>query len=210
MPVVITPSGLAPTQYISPVDGEFVDGASILGVAQPIVNQVDRLTKKTVGARQYFEMLVGTPSPVRNYLFLFDTAKGWVQSSVAGAGDIWFPLGPLPRNQSDAPLYLIQADIKIRPVSRASLPATMPRFSLKYVGPSGIGDLTGDVYTDTSPDASTYITTHDIVGLLSTSWALDWEPSPAIFLKFEGETGANSVIDMKVLGIKLTLSETPL
>jgi hypothetical protein len=116
----------------------------------------------------------------------------------------------MPRNQFDAPLYLIQVDVKVKPVTRASLPATVPQFSLKYVGSAGVGDLTGDVYTDPSPDVSAYVVSHDIVGVLSTSWALDWEPSPTIFLKFEGETGANSAIDMKVLGIKLTLSETPL
>jgi hypothetical protein len=211
MPIELVPSGVAPTQYIAPDDGDFVDGASVQQTAQPLVDQVARLTQKTAGARTLFETLQGMPSPTSAFRFLFGS-NGWVQSNVAQAGEIWFPLGPFPRNQTDAPLYLAEVTLNLLSPGHSSLPAVMPQFSLWGFNAGGgfLAPIDGP-WVDASASTSAYNNEHQINGVLASPLALDFlgSGSGALLIKVEGETGANSLAGLTLLSIKTSVQETP-
>jgi hypothetical protein len=216
MPIYIEGSGTEPTAYVAPDNGDFVDGASVQQTIQPAVDAISWLKAKTPGARNAFgagfEMLQPMPTAVfAGSHFTFDPANGWCQTTtggVFGGAFFYIPLGPFPRNQTDAPLYISEVTVRVKPVGHASLPGSMPGFYLYTSSPIGMLNL-GSIALDTSPNVGAYNVAHDINNVLASGFSLDWDPSPTIYVAIFGEYAANAVTGLQVIGVKATLRETP-
>jgi len=214
MPVVLTPSGSQPSQFVAPADGDFVDGASVQQTAQPIIDATDRCRVYTPGARPLFETLHCIPTTVfAGSHFTFDVADGWKQTTTGGtfSGSYWYcPLGPFPRDQSNARLYLTEINWLIKPAgSHAGLPQYMPGFRMFHTNSAGLINPGSEVFIDDSGTLGAYESVHQITGVLATPLALDYPGAAAIYLAAFGEYGTNALTGLRILGAKTVVTADP-
>jgi hypothetical protein len=127
----------------------------------------------------------------------------WTQTSVAGVGNVSFPLSgvlPVGRKVTGVDAYWFNAN-----TVNVSI-GTKPTISL-YKGSITIGGTAGGstlVSTVTDPTAvlGTYQTVH-LISLTGLTEVIDTDEE--LYVKLTGETGANSTTDGRLVGLRVTL-----
>lgn len=201
-----------------PDDTEDADSASLLQIAQPLANRtknhkgrLDALDADLATAYaslftgKYYSVGASTYNASRWTVDDSNTNRMGVQTDTGASPNIFFQIpvpipDPLPSKLSA--LKLKAAGILIDPVPHGALPATMPKWTLKYHTLTGTNVHTSiDDYidiVDTSVDAAAFGAKHSITKTLDVALS-SLDNSAGFIMQFVGEQGANSEAGLVVL-----------
>jgi hypothetical protein len=204
----VTPNNAWPGSFPVIDDGDVCGNAEHLATAQSLADAVTYLKTRVVGARPSYEYILPLVNLGLSADWVF-TGGRWLSNGVGADQPFWLPIGPLPRNQGDAPLYLKEVMVVLAGATgHGGQPGTMPKlriWKLQDGSTTQIGSTTTDAWTD----AATYEAPHSLFVPLSHAIELFPASGGALFAKIDCESGANSMVGLQLLGAKAVVSETP-
>lgn len=188
-----------PVKITIPEDGDYKDAASVSVALEGLADRTANLADHLLGV--VADDVITLPLvPLATASFTWDTPDmQWRQSSVASAGVLVFEL-ILPKRGT---LTAVQA-VVIGDTGHAALPATMPKITLyrKDTGSPAAATVL-DTETDASANVGAYEVAHPIT--IVTSEVFDHESGNRYYVTFEGEAGANSAINLRLLQLIATV-----
>ncbi len=194
------------------------DGISVTGA-------LTGLNTATFGGTSMTSIKAAIPSIRSTYEYILPMmahtiGADWTASSgsysataVSGGSPARFltiPIGPLPRHQADAAMYLKEVMIVVQGGAGHGgvLPNTMPKLSLWRVIYSGGSTQVGSTSTDSSASAAAYEGEHSIFCSVSHQIEL-FMPGGALYLILENEFGGSAQVGLRIIGAKAVVSATP-
>ncbi len=194
------------------------DGLSVTGA-------LTGLNTATFGGTSMTSIKAAIPSIRSSYEYILPMmaqtiGADWAASSgsysataVSGGSPARFltiPIGPLPRHQADAAMYLKEVMIVVQGGAGHGgvLPNTMPKLSLWRVIYSGGSTQVGSTSTDSSASAAAYEGEHSIFCSVSHQIEL-FMPGGALYFILENEFGGSAQVGLRIIGAKAVVSATP-
>jgi hypothetical protein len=185
-------------------DGDPPDAATwapaLEGLADRTIFLRNRLLGTEAGDEVPISMIAGPGSTVN---FTWDSPDmQWRQDSVASAGVLWFDMSTvLPKSGVLTQLELFFAGAPGHAAFPGGAPATMPKLSLwrKHAQTAGAATSLGTA-TDASATEAIYEGVHGL-SITGLTEAISHSSDNRYYLTFEGETGANSIVGLILLGM---------
>jgi hypothetical protein len=177
-----------------------------LTVAEP---KITDLIARTPGARPTFEYILpmfGDPTiGVNPNTWVLD-GSGWAAASNSQSA-VWIPMGPFPRSQGDAALYLKEVMVVVKGgAGHIALPTVKAKLEVRVMRSSG-GALLASA-NDGSANVAAYEVEHSIFCALSHEIQL-FDPGGSLWLVMWNENAANSLAGLTLYAAKAVVSETP-
>lgn len=202
MPSTITEADTYTATLSVPTDGESANSASLLTTfAQGLANRANFTKKRVIGAETGdilqvpLNTLINTSS---RFTYGAPTVSSWKQTDVTSVGLLAFEP---QRPKVGIKITGFRAHVR-GAGGHAALPGTMPRLFFYRDSLSGGAGFSASV-SDTSANTTAYQARHVIEKLdLSETISADYKYT----LTFEGEAGANSLINLELFALELILA----
>lgn len=200
----LTPADEFTEPVTVPTHGTIITEANFIDAAvQSLTNQAHFLRKRTPGAEAAETVPIGIRYGAGAVDFTWDSPQmEWRQNSVSSAGVLFFELTDvLPKN---CKLTSLSATV-IGAAGHSALPATPPQIVL-YRKDSGAQGNATSLGTEVDPSGSVgaYEVAHAIE-LDGLTEVIAHDSGNRYFVTLEGETGTDSAINFRLLGLHCTV-----